>query len=221
MAECSVCLRAISTTFTRVIRSHGPTTNGCRGSGRPPRQSSQSPQAGSLASASQPPALRSASSQAIDLSASSLSPTAPSDQPRLPPPLLSVPKVNVVKRIPRGSRVLGSSKLATLLEGVVSTNSHDSWVRLLHFAPRCLRVPLRGGRRRSLPSMINRQLREEADPPPARGRTGVTGNLFPPEKLFPRKKFASGNVPRLANLFPSLYNIPDSKRPGKRAGEAL
>ena len=48
---------------------------------------------------------------------------------------------------------------------------------------------------------------------------GVTANLFPPENLFPRNKFASGNVPRLANLFPGLYNIPDSKRPGKRAGE--
>ena len=39
------------------------------------------------------------------------------------------------------------------------------------------------------------------------------------ENLFPRNKFASGNVPRLANLFPGLYNIPSSKRPGKRAGE--
>ena len=49
----------------------------------------------------------------------------------------------------------------------------------------------------------------------------VTANLFPPENLFPQNKFASGNVPRLANLFPGLYNIPSSKRPGKRAGEAL
>ena len=56
-------------------------------------------------------------------------------------------------------------KLATILEDVVSKNDVTAWERLLHFSVRCLRTPARCGRNWSLATLVNRQLREEEDPP--------------------------------------------------------
>ena len=56
-------------------------------------------------------------------------------------------------------------KPATILEDVVSKNDVTAWERLLHFSVRCLRTPARCGRNWSLATLVNRQLREEEDPP--------------------------------------------------------
>ena len=73
--------------------------------------------------------------------------------------------MRVLKRIPRASRDQAGLKLATILEGVVSRNDAPAWERLLLFSTRCLRVPARCGRRWSLATLVNKQLREEEDPP--------------------------------------------------------
>ena len=74
------------------------------------------------------------------------------------------PSVNNLKRISRASRGLAARKLATILDLVSTDNSAASWDRLFQFAPRCLRVPKRGGHHRSLASHVNQMIREEADP---------------------------------------------------------
>ena len=63
------------------------------------------------------------------------------------------------------SRDHAARKLATILDQIVLNNNTASWDRLFSFAPRCLRVPRRGGHRRSLASHVNAMLREESDPP--------------------------------------------------------
>ena len=154
---CSVCLRSMSVTSAGVVWIHGPGSSRCPGSGRPPKTSNG------------------------DNGASVSVFSSPRGQGREPPPSAAdsqgeqlssqfsfKPRVKIVKRIPRASRDLVRSKLTSLLEGVVSSNAISSWERLLHFSARCLIVPPRGGRRWSLATMINKQLREEADPPPVK-----------------------------------------------------
>ena len=53
-----------------------------------------------------------------------------------------------------------------ILGAVVDKNDHTSWVRLLHLSSRCLRNPKHGGGLQSLAKAVNRQMREEVDPPP-------------------------------------------------------
>ena len=74
------------------------------------------------------------------------------------------PSVSILKRIPRASRDLSARKLASILDLVTTDNTVASWDRLFHFASRCLRVPKRGGHRRSLASHVNQMIREEVDP---------------------------------------------------------
>ena len=81
--------------------------------------------------------------------------------------LLPRSTVKFLKCLPRASREQAGKKLAAILDGVVSRNDHASWEHLLLFSTRCFRHPGRGGRRWSLASAVNRQLREEADPPPS------------------------------------------------------
>ena len=76
--------------------------------------------------------------------------------------------VKILKRIPRASRGQAASKLATILDAIVSNGDHASWCRLLQFSARCFHVAREGARmvkRCSLASIVNRKLREEADPP--------------------------------------------------------
>ena len=73
----------------------------------------------------------------------------------------------VVKRIPRASRYFAATKLAHVLDGITEHNDASSWDRLFRFSFHCLALPKRGGRRRSLASALNEQLRAEADPAPA------------------------------------------------------
>ena len=57
--------------------------------------------------------------------------------------------------------------MAVILDDLTATNGVTTRIRLLHFPRRCLRVPLRGGRRWSLVRQVNHQLTEEYDPPPS------------------------------------------------------
>ena len=68
------------------------------------------------------------------------------------------PSVSILKRIPRASRDLSARKLASILDLVTTDNTVASWDRLFHFASRCLRVPKRGGHRRSLASHVNQMI---------------------------------------------------------------
>ena len=72
--------------------------------------------------------------------------------------------VKILKRIPRASRDMSARKLAEILDRVSSDGSESSWDRLFCFHARCLRVPDRGGHRRSLASHTNQLIKEEADP---------------------------------------------------------
>ena len=94
---------------------------------------------------------------------------------------LSLPRLfaKILKRIPRASRDLSARKLANILDRVTMDNSESSWDRLFCFAPRCLRVPDRGGHQRSLASHVNslikRRIRPNPQPPaPVRPKTRPT-----------------------------------------------
>ena len=85
-------------------------------------------------------------------------------------PLFRPSSVRILKRIPRASRHLAASKLASILVDVSQKNDSESWGHLFNFSSRCLAVPKRGGHRRSLASAVNVQLREESDPLPSQFR---------------------------------------------------
>ena len=106
-------------------------------------------------------ATRSTGSAATSLGSSSID-HAPSVDPFFHPA-----SVRVMKRIPRSSRNCAATKLAAILVDVVVKNNVESWSRLFNFSSRCLVIPRRGGRRRSLVTLINAQLREERDPIPS------------------------------------------------------
>ena len=72
--------------------------------------------------------------------------------------------VRILKRIPRASRHLAASKLACILDEVSVKNDFTSWARLFQFSHRCFAIPTRGSRRRSLATLVNRQLQDEAIP---------------------------------------------------------
>ena len=145
-ASCPVCSRSMPLTKTGALRVHGPLSNRCAGSGM-------------LLTSQGPQYLRSAvgnGGASGDLSSQS------------PSELLLSPNirqsVRVLKRIPRASRHLAATKLSNVLDDVSEKNDTASWARLLKFSQRCFAAPRRGGQRRSLASVVNRQLQEEADP---------------------------------------------------------
>ncbi len=88
----------------------------------------------------------------------------PTDTQQCPFPLKCSAKI--LKRIPRSSREQAASKLAMILDAIVSNID-----RLLQFSARCFHVPAKRAKRCSLASMVNRQLREQADPPVPRQST--------------------------------------------------
>ena len=138
---CAVCLRAFSTTSTGLLRTHGPVTARCPGSGKLPRPLAAGPTSPGSGS---PPATESTS-------------------PASPPPspvLAQIPRVRVLKRIPKSARHQCSSKLTTLLRDIVSSNSMEAWNRLFLFTPTCLRQPRRGRYSESLASLVKRQLQD-------------------------------------------------------------
>ena len=139
-APCHICLRPMPLRKDGAVRVHGPVGQRCPGSGSPPLPHDTS-------SADAP---RQTGTQ---------TPTPMED-------FSTLPYVRLLKRLPRASRDQSARKLATILDEVTVVNSASSWMRLLKFPRRCLRVPTRGGRRWSLAKHVNQQLAEESDPPP-------------------------------------------------------
>ena len=130
MAQCVACSRVISVTRAGLVHVHGPIGNLCPGS--------QCLPAASASSSSSATALRSSAPQSPP--SSSLSGITD-----LPPH----PAVKILKRVPHASREVAAKKLVTVVGNVVNCNDHGSCVRLQQFPARCLRVPQRGGRRRT------------------------------------------------------------------------
>ena len=125
------------------MRVHGPLSNRCGGSGMSPSSTA--------------PATRESSSVVQD--------GPPSQTPPSPELHLRPSSVRIVKRIPRASRHLAATKLADILDEVTDKNDITSWTRLSTFSSRCLAVPKRGGRRRSLATAVNAQLRDASELP--------------------------------------------------------
>jgi hypothetical protein len=139
--SCSVCFRPMTVTAAGLIRQHGPLCARCPGS-----RLILSP----LRCHSQRHVVKEPSIHLLLLLVF----------PCLPRWTSSV---KILKRIPKASRLLAGRKLASILEAIVGKNDHDSWDRLFRFSSRCLRATKRGGQRRSLATVVNRQLEEESD----------------------------------------------------------
>ena len=73
-------------------------------------------------------------------------------------------KFKILKRIPRGSKVVTAKKLGEILSCVTSSNDNRSWERLISFSRMCLAIPIWQNKRASLISSINRAVNEEKDP---------------------------------------------------------
>ena len=142
---CSVCLCPIAITATGLIRQHGPIKSHCPGLRLPP---------GTSTMPRQPP-----TEPQDHVEGEATASTSPEVLP------LQKASVRVLKRLPKGSRECAARKLASILDAVVKKNDHTLWARLLLFTARCLRHPGREGRGLSLATAVNRQLREETDPP--------------------------------------------------------
>ena len=71
----------------------------------------------------------------------------------------------ILKRVPRGSIDLAARKLASIVNSVVTGNDILTWQRLLLFTPPCLKKSRRGGKRWSLASAVNNQIKEELSEP--------------------------------------------------------
>ena len=203
-AACSGCLRSFSLTAAGLIRTHGPVDNRCPGSRKlpaaRPASTSEASQSGPCGTdhPAPPP----------------LPPAVRLDHHSPQPPLRPIPPVRVLKRIPRASRGLAGMKLASILEDVVSKNDVTAWERLLHFSVRCLRTPARCGRNWSLATLVNRQLREEEDPPtiiPSRRGKGKGKAKDPMESLGHRvsEKLEEGDFKGAVRLACSEDSIAD------------
>ena len=142
-ALCPMCHRSMPVTRAGQIRVHGPLSNRCGGSG--------------ISLSSTAPATRESFSVVQD--------GPPSQTPTSPELHLRPSSVRIVKRIPRASRHLAATKLAGILDEVTDKNDIASWTRLSTFSSRCLAVPKRGGRRRSLATAVNAQFRDESELP--------------------------------------------------------
>ena len=161
---CVVCvLRSFSVTISGLIRSHGPVRSRCKGSGRPPRNASQSLLVGSQLSAASSPASH-PHSQPL-----------PSTLPTVPAPpqvyMESIQAVAVLKWIPKGARQQCLVKFCAIIDEVVTHNSLVAWERLLHFPSRCLHVPPRSSDGRSLATKVKAQIQEEVDPTPTKAKS--------------------------------------------------
>ena len=177
-ATCPSCGRSMPLTKAGLLRVHGPLSNRCEGSGMSPSSplssSSRSPRYHSSSHSMSPPAPSLPTSILLSRTDTSI-PTTDAAAPvsrdwarymssKL---LLSIElrrSVRILKRIPRASRHLAASKLACILDEVSVKNDFTSWARLFQFSHRCFAIPTRGSRRRSLATLVNRQLQDEAIP---------------------------------------------------------
>lgn len=166
-AVCSVCLRSICLTSAGVVRSHGPVSRRCQGSGRPPRARS-----GNGSTGGGQPCGKSPSSPPSPTSQLVSSLPQGQGQGAVATDFTDLPEVRVLRRIPKAAREQCSLKLASILEDVVGMKNVQSWSRLFRFATTCLRQPSRGDTHQSLASKIKAQVREEV-PPRGRCKPGL------------------------------------------------
>ena len=133
-AVCAVCLQAISTTTSGLLRTHGPLSARCLGSSKPPRLPTvlSSP---SVPSLPRGPHTVSPSSQTLSRQGSSTPPSPRGPSPCSTSAIASIHNVRVLCCIPKSARRLCSSKLTPLLKDVVRSNSVEAWVQALfvHF----------------------------------------------------------------------------------------
>lgn len=150
------------------IRVHGLIHHRCRESGQPPRRTHQNPQ-----SPRGEDSVPATPSRRVHRSSHEESPapaTPPRGSPRgthQPPQPLQIsliPFVKVLKCIPKAARQQGCSKLCSILDEVVRSNSVVAWERLFLFTTRCLRVPVKSVPQQSLATAVKGQLRDERDP---------------------------------------------------------
>jgi len=156
--SCCVCLRIISLTSSGTIRSHGPHSNQCPGSGCVPVD-------GSI---TQPPSFGSgdgaAASQPFSITDPDSSGTRTDQQ--LAQQLLDIVVEargggRVLKYIPKASRLQAATNLSVILDRVKENpDNMDAWKQLLLFTPSCFRVTERGGKRHrsSLTTQVNKAL---------------------------------------------------------------
>ena len=127
-----------------LVRIHGPVNCRCPGSNHPP-SSSSAPE--------------------VSASDSTLDPTPPSSSNPVDLSFKGPSGTKVIRRIPRGSRDLAARKFAYALDQVTSLNNVEAWLRLLQLPRKCFSVPRRCGKCWSLATIINRQIKDESDPP--------------------------------------------------------
>ena len=77
--------------------------------------------------------------------------------------LLSRPRRNILRWIPKASRKLCRRKLTNILKSVVKKNDDASWVYLLSFSTHYLTVPIRNDKH-SLSSIVNERFSKKIDP---------------------------------------------------------
>ena len=154
---CPMCGRSMPVTKAGVFRIHGPLSNRCQGSGMLPPDSGPGVLGVSSAQATtdQLPQLPQSAQPSSNCTTTLLGEFSKS----------LYRNVRVLKRIPRASRQLAASKLASVLDSVTEHNDDASWDRLFKFSVRCFAVPKRGGKRRSLATLVNRQVQVEGDQP--------------------------------------------------------
>ena len=140
-SSCAVCRRYISVTAAGLIRQHGPLRSRCPGSHQHP-----GPDPGVSPPLSQQP-LGPEGMRTAPLPYSQTS----SDTQQCPLKCL----VKVLKQIPRLEREQAASKLAVILDSIVSKNDYTSWSRLLQFSTWCLHVPAQRAERCSLAFIVN------------------------------------------------------------------
>ena len=162
--ECSVCLKFFRPSSSGLLRLHGPQSSRCPGSHQVVHQQSSSSSSSIVATCPQGASLS-------DCSGSSSPAVTP--QPSPAQSLSFLPRVPTILRLPKASRRLAVEKFSALLEGVVRDNTPSLWVSLLLFTSNCLYSPLRGGRRLSLATIINKQLEDGS------------GRLHQPSRSFP------------------------------------
>ena len=152
---CAVCHHPISVTDADLVCIHGPLRRRCPGS----RQQPWSGPDNALSSRSRWPCgteeinTGSAVTSPLPLS-QSLSECNPTNH-----------SLKILKRIPWASREPAARKLALIVEVVLVANDLAAWNCLFSFCSLCLCAPRRGGHRWNLASEVNRQIREEVDPP--------------------------------------------------------
>ena len=107
--------------------------------------------------------------------------------------------------------------LASILNVVVNGNDHASWLCLLRFCSSCLHISQRqkSGKQPSLTSLVNKELREEIDPPVNHHRwtksTGKRNNKDPMTQLAKRvsAKLEEGDFKGAVRLAWSSSTIAD------------